>query len=70
LGRAAFDGNCAWWADLLAEQTCLTFEVERRIFAMLLDKLDKTTAAVWKHAFLIRIEASNFGTRKMAQCKP
>jgi hypothetical protein len=66
LGRAAFDGDCPRWTDLLAEQTGLTLEVKRRILAVLLDELDKTTAAVRKHTFLIGIKASDFGTRKMA----
>jgi hypothetical protein len=55
LGRAAFDGDRPWWTDLLAEQACLTLEVERRILTVLLDELDKATAAFWKHAFLVRI---------------
>ena len=55
LGRAAFDGDRPRWTDLLAEQASLTLEVEGRILTVLLDELDKTTAAFWKHTFLVRI---------------
>jgi hypothetical protein len=55
LGRAAFDSDRPRRADLLAEQTRLTLEVKRCILAMLLDELDKTTAAFRKHTFLIGI---------------
>jgi len=55
LGRAAFDGDRPRWTDLLAEKTCLTLEIERCILAMLLDELDKTTAAFRKHTFLVRV---------------
>jgi hypothetical protein len=55
MGRAAFDSDRSRRADLLAEQTGLTLEVKRCILAMLLDELDKTTAALRKHAFLIGI---------------
>src|SRR6185312_13220879 len=54
------DGDGAWWASLLTQQTRLALQIEWRRLSILLDKLNQAATARRQLAFFIGIESGDF----------